>query len=217
MKRIFSLLFLLGSSFISGHTQGFSILGQTRIDLYSPEPVVVARGEKFLIHRLFASIGNREFPINPVIILTHTNTDSGKMNVLFASGIYGQPTRRITYKMHRIVGIAQDENRLYLAVWETGRVFTRNDSSPERGYKWSGRFYLIVFWKSDGTQIVNVPLHEKDPLTKMNNDFMFEAPDENVDVGPLKVISDGVTWEEKKFKFRGREFMAPPKPPNPGF
>jgi len=219
MRIVFVLLSLLGTSLITGHTQASSALGPARIYPYSSEPVIIARGAKFLIHRLLGSIGSRgigERPSDPVIILTHTDTESGKMRVLYSSGIFLQFTRRATYQSRRIVGIAQDENRLYLAVWETARVFTDKDRPPERDYRWIGRYRLIAFWKSDGTQIVREPLYEEDfeplyeadLLRNSNREAQIEAPDENGGAGPLKVMSKGVTWNKKRFKFRGRQFIG---------
>ena len=208
MKQIFSLLSLLGASLITGHTQESSTLGQKKIYPYATKPVVIAKGVKFVIHRLLGSSSTIETPSDLIIILTHTNTESGKMNVLYSSGVFLQLTRRPTYQSRRIVGIAQDESRLYLAVWETERVFTASDGPPERGYKWVGRFRLIAFWKSDGTQIARGPLNEEDPLMNSDKEAQFEAPDENVGEGPLKVVSNGVAWDKKRFEFRGRQFIG---------
>lgn len=64
--------------------------------------------------------------------LSHTSLKSAKMKWMYSSGIQSVPTRRISFVYSRILGIAHDDLRLYLTVWESVGFFMTDDNKMPR-------------------------------------------------------------------------------------
>ncbi|MCA9790224.1 MAG: hypothetical protein KC910_00455 [Candidatus Eremiobacteraeota bacterium] len=82
----------------------------------------------------------------------------------------------------RILGLAADDQRLYLALWT-------NSPAPH------GNYYLYVFCLKDGSTIGQYRLAS--PPSQPGPDTLGE--------GPLEAVANGVTWRKETFTFRGSE------------
>jgi hypothetical protein len=118
------------------------------------EARLLVKGDGFAVHALAGAFTNNAFlqrPIHGGITLMHTDLESGRMTYLIGSGVWEVPTRRISYSRTNLLGIAADDERLYVASWSSGRVFDEAPSpwSPLEG----GQFTLTVFRLADGKSV----------------------------------------------------------------
>ena len=82
----------------------------SRISTADTRPVLLAKGEDFLIHHC-GRYGSRGMTI------FHTALPSGKTERIFVSGSLELKSRGYAYAERRLIGLAQDAERIYLAVW----------------------------------------------------------------------------------------------------
>lgn len=135
-----------------------------------------------------------------------TNRATGEMKPLLSTGTFAIPTRRRSFTQTRLLGVTADDERLYLAVWRSGRTFDEPPPSADEPFDWTPRepggregavgFALVVFWLADGSQLVDEPLP---PLA--------QVPRETTAVGILKPITRGVEVAGQVLQFNGREVV----------
>lgn len=143
------------------------------------EAVLIARGEGSLIHAL--AHPRERFTPSVGIRLLHTNLDDGAMQVLTTSGSTAIPTRRISYSNVRIMGVAFDEKRLYVALWTASSMDRPLAASqPARHAQWT----LEVYDRKSGRRLDTAGL--KDEVNE-------PAPDaETLEKGPISLVRGGV-------------------------
>lgn len=168
-----------------------------------PPPVLVAKSDEAFVHALRHSRNPQGWGLGGVqsegYDLLHTSRKTGEMKRLIRpTGTFSVPTRRLSYVVVRIVGVAADAERLYVALWHSGRIFDRPPAAdaPVEG----GRYELQVFWLADGSRLRAPSLDPgKWPKT---------APPEVTDAGPLKVGGSAVECYGVKGTYEGKELRA---------
>jgi len=127
--------------------------------------------------------------------LLYTSRESGRMTRLVeTTGIVAVNTRRASYRVTRLLGIASDSERLYVLLWFSGRVY---DRPPEEGAALEGgRYEMRVFWLGDGGALRSPPLGP--------SGLPAAAPRASLGVGPLKIVSDGVSCFGRTARYDGR-------------
>ena len=128
-------------------------------------------------------------------MLLHTARDTGKMTRLIdATGTVAVNTRRISYRVARVVGVTADAERLYALLWHSGRIF---DRPPEDGAALKGgRYELRVFWIADGSAL-RVPVLGPEGLPDV-------VPAASLGPGPLKGEKGGVACFGKVVRYDAR-------------
>ncbi len=125
----------------------------------------------------------------------HTARSSGKMTRLLPiTGTVAINTRRISYRVTRILGIAADAERLYVLRWASGRLFDRPPTEGEAIP--GGRFELRVFWLGDGTELATRALGAAG--------WPAAAPEASLGKGPLTKVTDSVSCFGTTLRYRGR-------------
>jgi len=155
----------------------------------------LAKGADHLVHAVaypsssegYSGLGGRS--VGGRMIL-HTVPSTGIMTPLVTSGTWAVPTRRLSYSQLRIVGVSADAQRLYVATWESGRMWDRPASKPEAN---SGTYRLSVFWLADGSKIQEFALTVKRPDA---------VPAETTENGVIEPGDSGLTVLGETFRFR---------------
>ncbi len=126
---------------------------ESKISTRDPRPVVLTKGKDFLIHRFGR-------PDSSGVMISHVSLPSGNMKLVFTSGYHVAGTRQPQYYNQRLLGLAHDNHRLYLAVWSCSGslakrpprdTFELAQDMARSGLE--GRYELQVFWMRDGAQI----------------------------------------------------------------
>jgi len=168
-----------------------------------PPPVLVAKSDAAFVHALRQAVipqgwglrgGEREG-----YDLLHTNRKTGEMKRLIRpTGTFSVPTRRLSYVVARMIGVAADAERLYVVLWQSGRIFDRPPAAdaPVEG----GRYELQVFWLADGSRIA-APWIDPENWPKA-------APPETVEAGPLKLVKGGIQCYGVTGRYEGKELRA---------
>ena len=144
-----------------------------------------ARGEDYFVHVVPATKWHpthiaRRVPTGWSAVMP-TDRRSGAMKCLLESGTFEVPTRRISYVQVRLLGVVADEHRLYVASWNSGRIF---DRAPGPWDKLESGFYrLQVFRLADGASLGTKAVTEGVPEI---------APLEQSGAGPLELVEGGV-------------------------
>lgn len=127
--------------------------------------------------------------------LLHTSRATGKMTrMVAATGTVAINTRRISYRVTRILGVAADAERLYVVRWSSGRIF---DAPPAKGAAVKGgRYELRVFWLADGSRLSAPPLAP--------GGLPSAAPQPSLEAGPLKLVPGGVSCFGTSARYKGR-------------
>jgi hypothetical protein len=175
-------------------------------------PRLIASTPECFVHALLAPVdpaGDRFLrrPMSSSASVLWTNRATGEMKPLLATGTFAIPTRRRSFTQTRLLGAVADDERLYLAVWRSGRTFDEPPPTAEEAFDWTppasvGRrdgaigFALVVFWLADGSQLVDEPLPA-----------VAQVPRETTAVGMLKPITRGVEVAGKALKFIGRDLV----------
>jgi hypothetical protein len=133
--------------------------------------------------------------VEPGLAMLHTVRATGEMTVLVpATGTVAINTRRISFVVTRIIGVAADAERLYVLVWTT-RVY---DRPPDRNATAEGGSYALrTFWLADGSALL-APALAAEGLPE-------GAPPEAVDKGPLRLTKDGVECYGTRAAYKGRD------------
>jgi hypothetical protein len=168
----------------------------------TPEkPVLVHADAACFVHALRAapdtSAGRFERVVAAGRALVHTVRATGEMTVLVPpTGVVAISTRRASFKVERILGVAADKERLYVLSW-TGRAWDR-PPAPDAPLA-EGRHALRVFWLADG-EALKTPVLDAAGLPK-------EAGPETLEKGPLRLIETGVECFGTRASYRGRELQ----------
>lgn len=167
-----------------------------------PEPKLIAKSRNFFLHGLkgFTRDHFSARSFGDGTTLTHTFRETGKMTWLYSSGDLSFPTVRMSFAANRILGITSDDNRIYLCVWGTGRVF---DRLPQNLTLDKGSISVMVFQGVDGavTQTFQIQL-DKD-LSKI-------VAEDNLGAGPFRLTENGITCFDLAFEF-DKERLVPKK------
>ena len=170
--------------------------------LVSPEgqerpPKLVAKAKGTLIHAVPYPHGQgRGLPDAPGgILLLHTRAETGEMKQLLASGTFAYPTRRQSWSHSRIVGIAADDERVYVLVWAT-RGYDRVPP-PEQMPRERATYTLIVFRLADGELVYRGP-----PDNVNSKPQAGTPPAEVLEKGPLEVVKGGVKIDGVEVRVR---------------
>ncbi|MGD9646488.1 MAG: hypothetical protein AB7U73_12305 [Pirellulales bacterium] len=178
------------------------------------QPRLVVATDACFVHALHAPVdpaGNRFMrrPASTSVAVLWTDRATGHMKPVLATGTFAIPTRRLSYSQTRLLGAAADDERLYLAVWRSGRTFDEPPPPATESFAWTARepsrregaigFALVVVWLADAAQLLDEPLP---PLA--------EVPRETTAAGLIKRVDDGVEVAGQVFKFRGRDVVRGP-------
>lgn len=170
-------------------------------------PTLVTKSKEYLVHvipaaKLGDDLLDRYLPGGLQVV--HTSAETGKMNVLVATGSWSIPTRRQSFGQTRIVGISADAERLYVAEWTSGRVWDRPPPPATETTK-GGVYHLHVFWLADGSRIAEREL--------AGAGLPENVPVEMAGKGALSLMEKGVSCYGASFEFKGKELVKPaPKP-----
>ena len=162
------------------------------------EPVLFVKHAACFVHALPAwpAAGDRvERVVAPGHVLLHTSRETGRMTRLVeATGTVAVNTRRISYGVTRLLGVAADTERLYVLVWHSARIF---DRPPEEGAALpGGRYEMRVFWLADGSALKAPPLGPEG--------LPESAAPESIGAGPLRVVDGGVACFGTTVRYDGR-------------
>lgn len=154
--------------------------------------ILVAQGEGYFIHALRYPRSDEAETVARVHggwKVLHTGVRDGAMNVLFTSGSFERPTRRISYQNVRIVGIACDSKRLYLVSWRA-----KSWDGPLVGAQTAERteWRLHVYQRENGQERASVSLKSVD---------LEFAPKETIEKGPITLVEGGVEILGTKHSF----------------
>jgi len=170
------------------------------------EPVLLVKNAACFVHAIAAwpALPDRGARFERVVAgghaLLHTSRETGKMvRLVEATGTVAVNTRRISFLVTRLVGVAADADRLYVVLWRSGRIFDRppEEDAPADG----GTYELRVFWLADGSAL-RAPVLGPDGLPEA-------APPESLGKGPLHVVAGGVDCFGKKVRYDARELREP--------
>lgn len=159
------------------------------------QPRLIASGPDFAIHQFKGAVefGRMGFALRSGIVIAHTDLQSGKLTWLITTGLRSIPTRRISYSISKLVGLAQDDKRLFAVVYTSGRMFTQDDRPPASHDPRKGQYILYVFSKAEGTKIYTWSF--TDPQ------FFPEAvPEETVETGLLRITDQGYRVFDNVFR-----------------
>ena len=119
-------------------------------------PRLVARSEAGQIHAWSSAraIGvSRKLRGGSLVLFTERS--SGAMRILAESGTWAIPTARLSFSMVRIVGVLAAGDLVYVASWQSGRIF---DEAPREPDPASGSYTLLAFRVSDGGRAAGLTL-----------------------------------------------------------
>lgn len=180
----------------------FGLLGGQTARSEAPDPqkpVLVHRTKECLVHATPVAqpaedlIERGNYASGWMLLLT--TLESGEMKVLSATASWSVPTRRISYRQTRLLGVIGDAERLYVLIWDSGRVFDSPPPPASQKTK-AGTYQLFVFWLGDGSTIVSQPL---------TGDLPAEVPVETAEKGPLQLVDGGVSCFGTTVKFKGKQ------------
>lgn len=173
-------------------------------------PRLIASTPECMVHALHAPLdpaGDRFLrrPSSTSVAVLWTARASGEMKPLLATGTFAIPTRRRSFTQTRLLGAVADQERLYLAVWRSGRTFDEPPPAADEPFDWTPPestsrrdgaigFALIVFWLADGSQLIDEPLPPRP-----------RVPRETTAAGLLKLTDGRVEFAGRAYKFRGRD------------
>ncbi len=153
------------------------------------EAWLLVKGDGYAIHALAGAITTDAFlhrPIGGGISLIHTDLESGRMSILFSSGVWEVPTRRISYSRTSLLGAAVDDERLYVAAWQSGRVFDE-PPSPWAQPK-GGQYVLSVHRLTDGKAIYHDAIDNSDEGPRRPRGDALEEAARQLSAGDLSAL-----------------------------
>ena len=163
-----------------------------------PEPVLLVTRDACFVHSLPAwpdADGAVERVVAPGHLLLHTARPTGRMTRLGEpTGIRAISTRRLSFVVQRVLGVAADADRLYVLRWSNRRL---RDRAPEEDATIEGgRYELRVYWLEDAA-VLEVPPLAPDGLPTA-------AGPPCLDAGPLHLVPDGVSCFGTTIRYDGR-------------
>jgi len=182
-------------------------------ELPAPKAKLIAKGETYLVHALPGSDGGHRFErmyMHPGVSVLYTSlkpadgsdATAGEMTRLIHTGTWEVNTERISYHQSRVVGVVADKQRLYVAVWHSGRIYDR----PPNPYakRTGGTYVLTAFSLADGKKITGLGLVGSGPKT---------VPGETVEAGVLHLEENGVSCFGTRLEFEGNKLVKTIKIP----
>lgn len=179
---------------------GFLAAGLAKAEEKKPKagPSLILKGKDCLIHAVSnmapAEEGEESRRLGGQQLL-YTATATGEMKTLVLTGSWSEPTRRISYRQNGILGIASDEERLYVLIGQTARSYDRPAWKNPESYT------LKVFWLADGSLISDKMLG--------GGDLPKELGKQTTDKGPLSVKDSAVTCFGNTVAFKKKEVVKP--------
>jgi len=175
-------------------------------------PRLISSMPECFVHALHAPLdplGDRFLrrPSSTSVAVLWTARASGEMKPLLSTGTFAIPTRRRSFTQLRLLGAVADQERLYLAVWRSGRAFDEPPPAADERFAWTppesiGRrdgaigFALVVVWLADGNPLLDEPLPPQP-----------QVPRETTAAGLLKLTDGGVEFAGRAYKFRSRDLV----------
>jgi hypothetical protein len=157
------------------------------------QPILIAKSKDFFLHGI-NRVARDDFhakSFGDCTTITYTSRETGKMSLLYGSGNFSHPTVRMSFSANRILGIMCDNRRIYLCVWETGRVF---DRLPQNLILDKGNISVMVFRSADGAVMQTLQIRPDKGLSKI-------TAEDKLGVGPLRFTKNGITCFDLAFKF----------------
>jgi len=147
------------------------------------DPKLIAKGQGYAIHCFggFVPQGRAERVVEPGLVISHTDLKSGRLRWLLVTGIHEAPTRRRSFYLTRLVGLAEDNERVVAAIYRFGRIY---DQPPRGASPSKGRYCFEVYRKADGSMVYR---HDLGPAT----DGPKEVPKETTSAGPIRKTETG--------------------------
>lgn len=221
VMAIFSCLILVGPA-VAQFGGGKFVYTQIRYRPPAANPTLVAKGENFLLHSFdkapIASLttvpyakrdrkGQTETFMKTElgVSLSHTALGSGTMKWLFHSGTFAHNTVRMSYSHRRVLGVAFDNERLYLCVWGTRRVSAEEDGVLPKFER--GEIHLLAFWEEDGSLLTEAQLQPTEDVSQL-------LVKDNLISGPLNVSKNSVTCFGETLVFERKNLIRHSKPAN---
>ena len=186
----------------------------------SSEARLLVKSDTYAVHALAGTFTTDAFlrrPVHGGITLMHTDLKSGRMTSLFSSGVWEVPTRRISYNRVNLLGVAADDERLYVASWNSGRVFddAPYPSSPLEG----GQLSLTVIRLADGKTIYQDSIkpspdqiaaidEDAQPFVRGDMSVLWEHGSGDMkprQVGAIELVEGGATAFGNVYTFDGDE------------
>jgi hypothetical protein len=134
-------------------TAGLILWWATSFAKDAPGPRLIAEDAGFAIHQFRGSVDfGWEAPIRLGVVISHTDLRTGAMRWLVATGAHAVNTRRISYSITRLLGLAQDDTHVLAVVFHSGRIFTEDDRFPGDPDAVDGLYKLRVFSEQTGRQ-----------------------------------------------------------------
>jgi len=151
----------------------------------APKPVLLHRTERAFVHALRSSPRAAPHHVERVLAdgwrLLLTDRATGDMRDLVEpTGTVAISTRRVSYQQSRLLGVVGDDERVYVLLWQSGRVREPPGEEME-----GGRYELRAFRLEDGA---SVPAPALDPAR-----LCPRAPPECAGPGPLRLVDGRVT------------------------
>jgi hypothetical protein len=183
-------------------------LPATPRDEEAGKPRLIVKGKDYFLHALPPKPNDSLLKPGPPgvpdkqtapdgIVLLHTSIKTGEMKVLAAShtlSYRGPPTGidRTFFIRSVVVGVAADEERLFVLVLETrsGQIYLPAQTS----------YHLLVFRPDNGVLVHTLDVKPEEPPK--------ERPAETADRGPLLLRGDGVSCLGVKFEFKGTQLVG---------
>lgn len=175
-------------------------------------PRLITSTPECFVHALHAPLdaaGDRFLrrPSSTSVAVLWTARASGEMKPLLGTGTFAIPTRRRSFTQTRLLGAVADEERLYLAVWRSGRTFDEPPPAADEPMDWTPPestsrrdgaigFALVVCWLADSSPLLDEPLPPQPQVSR-----------ETTADGLLRLIDGGVEFAGRAYKFRGRELV----------
>lgn len=169
----------------------------TQPQLLTPSPngpTVLCRGEDYAIFafRGMVDIPGIMYTEAPGLVFLHANLKTGMPKWIFRSGTFARPTRRISFRVIRVVGVIQTETEVAVAYFDSRFVF---DSPRIEPMPPGASYSVLVFRKTDG----------------VSREIKLEFPEGLPSPVPEETIEGGVFKKgENGFSVFGREFAIRP-------
>ena len=208
---LLALIPLLGATSLGAEDDGAEAADQLHKQEIAAPRLITSTPECF-VHALHAPLdaaGDRFLrrPSSTSVAVLWTARASGEMKPLLGTGTFAIPTRRRSFTQSRLLGAVADGERLYLALWRSGRTFDEPPPSAAEPMDWTPPestsrrdgaigFALVVFWLADGNPALDEPLPPQPQL-----------PQETTADGLLKLIDGGVEFAGRAYRFRGRDLV----------
>lgn len=180
-----------------------SPLASAQPQLLTPSPngpTVLCRGEDYAI---FAFRGTVEIPgvmysEEPGLVFLHANLKTGMPKWLLQAGTFARPTRRISFRVIRIVGVFQTETELAVAYFDSRLIYDapRIDPVPP-----GASYSVLIFRKKDGVS--------REVKLDFPKGLPAPVPEETIESGVFMKDENGFSVFGRKFAVQPGGFIEP--------